>query len=212
MNDEEQRPAAFYERYWAARGGGKLSDFARKWPVLRELLPREPASVILDFGCGNGEIIAEMLAVNPHARYVGVDVSSTALEAAAHRIPSATFWQVRDGGRVPIAAKSVDFIFCSEVIEHVYDTQATFAEFARLLRPGGQILLTTPYHGLVKNLLLVLFAFDRHFDPAGPHIRFFSKRSLFHNLRDAGIRPERHGYIGRYFPIPMAIYVLARKA
>jgi len=209
--EDERGHVAFYERYWLAKPSGKLDDFSRKWPALRNLIPRDPGSVILDYGCGNGEIIQEMRVLNPRAKYVGVDVSETALGTAHQRLPGVLFHSIRDGGSVPLKSGAVDFLFCSEVVEHVYDTEATFREFARLLHPGGRLLLTTPYHGLVKNLMLVLFAFERHFDPTGPHVRFFTKRSLFRCLRDVGVEPECHGYIGRFFPIAMSIYVLARK-
>jgi 2-polyprenyl-3-methyl-5-hydroxy-6-metoxy-1,4-benzoquinol methylase len=201
----------FYERYWSGKSTGKLDDFQRKWPVLAPLIPRQDGLTILDYGCGNGEILAEMWRLNPDARYIGVDVSETAVAAARQRLPNATFYCVPDGGGVPLEDGAAQFILCSEVIEHVYDTEATLQELARLLKPGGRILLTTPYHGLIKNILLTLFAFDRHFDPTGPHVRFFTRRSLFKCLVQAGMRPERHGYIGRFYPVPMAIYVLARK-
>lgn len=201
----------FYERYWSDKLPGKLSDFDRKWPILAELIPRDGTLTILDYGCGNGEILTEMKRLNPNARYLGGDVSEVALTAARKRLPDVTFYPLSDGGRVPLHDGAVDFIFCSEVIEHVYDTEATFKEFARLLGTGGQLLLTTPYHGLLKNLLITLLAFDRHFDPTGPHIRFFTKRSLFRCLEQGGIEPTRHGFIGRFFPLSMAIYVLARK-
>jgi ubiquinone/menaquinone biosynthesis C-methylase UbiE len=203
--------SGFYERYWFVRTSGKLDDFGRKWPVLRSFIPRGPKAVVLDYGCGDGEIIKELAAINPGACYIGADVSDTALARARTSLPDVSFHRIEREQQVPVPSASIDFIFCSEVIEHIYDTEAAFAEFARLLRPGGRVLITTPYHGLVKNLLLVSLAFDRHFDPKGPHVRFFSKRALFRCLRQAGLQPERHGYIGRFYPIPMAIYVLARK-
>ena len=202
---------AFYERYWSGKRSGKLSDFERKWPILAPLIPTAAGLTILDYGCGNGEILAEMQRLNSAANFVGVDVSNTALGAARQRLPDVPFYALQDDGKVPLETGAVDFIFCSEVIEHVYDTEATFGELARLLRPGGRLLLTTPYHGLLKNLLLVVFAFDRHFDPAGPHIRFFTRAALFRCLRNAGIEPRNHGYLGRFFPISMAIYVMAQK-
>ena len=211
VSDDVRATPAFYDRYWASQQDGKPSDFVYKWPALEPLIPREPGVIILDYGCGTGEILRELRALNPGARYIGVDVSETALVTARAAVSEAMFHHVSDGQRVPVAAASVDFIFSSEVVEHVYDTEVIFTEFARLLRPGGRILITTPYHGLIKNLLLVTFAFDRHFDPKGPHVRFFSKRSLFSALRTVGLEPEIHGYYGRFYPISMGIYVLAHK-
>lgn len=212
MSDDRGATPAFYDRYWASQHDGKPSDFEHKWPALEPLIPREPGVVILDYGCGNGEILRELRALNAGARFIGVDVSEAALATARAAVSEATYHHVRDGERVPLPAASVDFIFSSEVIEHVYDTDVIFAEFARLLRPGGRILITTPYHGLIKNLLLVSFAFDRHFNPRGAHVRFFSKHSLFSALRAVGLEPEVHGYYGRFYPISMGIYVLARSA
>ncbi|MCX6775810.1 MAG: class I SAM-dependent methyltransferase [Candidatus Micrarchaeota archaeon] len=200
----------FYNRFWSDKKG-KLWDFALKWPKLSRYIPREDA-VILDFGCGNGEIIKEMMVLNPKAKYIGLDVSKKALSVASAKLPKAEFQLIEDGGRFPLKSASVDFIFASEVIEHIYDTENAFSEIARVLRPNGEVLLTTPYHGIIKNLLTVLLAFDSHFDPEGPHIRFFSKNSLFSCLRKARLEPVEHGYYGRFYPVPHSIFVLAKKS
>ena len=203
---------AFYERYWEHTAGEARSDFATKWPKLAPLIPRDPDAVIVDFGCGDGELIAQMRQINAAARYLGLDVSQTALEVATSRLPGAELHRIEDGGRFPVVDASADFLFTSEVIEHVYDTENAFAEMGRVLRLGGRLLLTTPYHGLIKNLSIVARGFDRHFDPAGPHIRFFSKRSLEKMLRAAGMRPIRFGHYGRFWPLPHSIYVLAERS
>ncbi|MCX6776410.1 MAG: class I SAM-dependent methyltransferase [Candidatus Micrarchaeota archaeon] len=200
----------FYDRFWSDKKG-KLGDFALKWPKLSRYIPRGDA-VILDFGCGNGEIIKEMMLLNPKAKYIGLDVSKKALSAASAKLPKAEFQLIEDGGCFPLKSASVDFIFASEVVEHIYDTENAFSEIARVLRPNGGVLLTTPYHGIIKNLLTVLLAFDSHFDPEGPHIRFFSKNSLFSCLRKAGLEPVEHGYYGRFYPVPHSIFVLAKKS
>ncbi len=203
---------SMYERYWEHRQGETLADLPVKWPKLSRFIPREPGVVILDFGCGNGEVLRRMRELNPDAQYLGLDVSATALEAAGRALEGAALHQVEDGGPFPLADGAVDFIIASEVIEHVYDTDNAFRELARVLRPEGRLLVTTPYHGLLKNVLILLRGFDRHFDPAGPHIRFFTNRSLFAALDDVGLRVLTHGYYGRFYPVPHSIYVLAEKA
>jgi len=202
----------YYERYWSQRPDGKLSDFHLKWPKLRRFIPKSDSSVIVDFGCGNGEIIKEMIKINPVAKYIGLDVSDTALERASASLPGVQFHKIEDGSAFPLTDNSVDFIFASEVIEHVYNTEKVFSEMARVLRIGGRLLVTTPYHGFVKNLLLVLLAFNKHFDPTGPHIRFFSKRSLCNCMKMVGLKPLMYGYFGRFYPVPHCIFVLAVKS
>jgi SAM-dependent methyltransferase len=121
------------------------------------------------------------------------------------------FHEIVDGGKFPIADSSVDFVFASEIIEHVYDMENAFSEVSRVLRLGGRLLLTTPYHGFIKNLLIVLFNFDSHFSPTGPHIRFFSKKSPFSCLIKVGLKPLINGYFGRFYAIPHCMFVLAEK-
>lgn len=200
----------YYERYWD-REGDTLSDFNLKWPVLAPLIPKKTGVSILDFGCGKGHILSELGKLNPTANLVGLDVSESALKVAHERLPGVQFYYIEDGGTFPLDDTSVDFIFTSEVIEHVYDTENAFRELARVLRPGGTLLLTTPYHGLVKNLAITLFGFDRHFDPSSPHVRFFTNRSLSRMLERNGLTITRRGYYGRFWPVPHSVYVVAEK-
>jgi len=201
----------FYEKYWSDNKNEYLSDFNLKWPKLKKFIPLERGVVIVDFGCGNGRVIQEMKKINSQAEYIGLDVSEMALKSAAAILPDCKFYKIEDGGNLPLENNFVDFVFSSEVIEHIYDIENAFLEISRILKPGGKLLLTTPYHGLSKNLLIVLFAFDKHFNPTGPHIRFFSKKMLFNFLEKYGFKIVKYGYYGRFFPISHSIYVLAKK-
>jgi len=99
----------------------------------------------------------------------------------------------------------------TDVIEHLFDTRTIVAEIFRVLKPRGQALISTPYHGVTKNALIAIFRFDRHFDPQGPHIRFFSRRTLTDLLRDAGFRSFAYFHLGRVFPVWKNLVVIARK-
>lgn len=130
---------------------------------------------------------------------------------ARTQVLRAKFEKIEDGGAFPIPDGSIDFVFSSEVIEHVYDTENAVREISRVLKPGGKLLVTTPFHGLFKNLVLVLFGFDIHFNPIGPHIRFFTKRSLTELLRGYGLHACEYGYYGRFYPLSHSILVIAQK-
>ena len=138
-------------------------------------------------------------------------MSEVALEQAKKDLPEVEFYKIIDGENLSLNNGIIDFIFSSEVIEHIYDTENAFSEMARILRSGGKILITTPYHGLIKNLLITLFVFNKHFNPIGAHIRFFSKKTLLDLLNKNNLKFVKIGYYGRIYPISHSIYILAEK-
>ena len=81
-------------------------------------------------------------------------------------------------GALPLDDGEIDLVWCTEVLEHVADTAHTLSEIRRVLHTGGRLLLTTPYHGRVRNTAIALARFERHFDPLGQHLRFYTRRSL----------------------------------
>jgi 2-polyprenyl-3-methyl-5-hydroxy-6-metoxy-1,4-benzoquinol methylase len=76
-----------------------------------------------------------------------------------------------------------------EVIEHVYDPRGLLRQAHALLRPKGQIVLTTPYHGYLKNLLIAATGkCDSHYNPLWDcgHIKFWSRKTLVAALVETG--------------------------
>ena len=128
----------FYENYWAGNDG-YLGDFNLKWPKLKKFIPLKDNITIVDFGCGNGKILEEIKKINPQAKLIGLDVSGAALEQARKILPDVEFYKISDGDKIPLDAEVVDFIFSSEVIEHIYDTENAFNEMARILRPKDKL-------------------------------------------------------------------------
>lgn len=203
--------AQFYENYWLNNKNSHLSDFNLKWSKLKKFIPSNNNIVIIDFGCGNGKILGEIKKINSKVKLIGLDVSETALKQAREYLPDVEFYKINDGEKIPINDQSIDFIFSSEVIEHIYDTENTLAEISRILKPGGKILLTIPYHGFIKNLLITFFAFNKHFNPTGAHIRFFTKKTLLNLLNKNNLKVLKIGYYGRIYPISHSISILAEK-
>lgn len=203
----------FYDRYWREPDLYGMEDLSQDiWTIrrVRMFLDCIPAGQhIADIGCGTGG--GAQLMRNAGHTVAGIDISPAAIEEAKRRHPDISFLccSLEDG--CPLSNCTFDAAFCGEVIEHIYDVPQFLAELHRLLRPSGILGITTPYHALVKNLLIALFRFDKHFDPCGPHIRFFTVKSLKHTLEQGGFRVERVGLHGRIPPISNGMFVLATR-
>lgn len=109
--------------------------------VLLEALGPGPLGDVAELCCGQADALA---LVRDRARtLVGVDVSLAMLEAAAARIPEATFAQ-GDATHLPLADAAFDCVLLSGGVHHVRDRHGLFREVARILRPGGMLVFREP--------------------------------------------------------------------
>ncbi len=155
---------------------------------------------VLEYGCGEGVALAELAKQRGlHQDSCGVDISERAVRKATDRFPHLKFVPTASDGTIPFKDGSFDVVVASEVIEHVFDTDAMFQEFARVLRPAGSLLLSCPYHGFLKDLALLLSGqTDGHYhNPYSVHIRYYSVATLQEVLRKHGFRPTSWGGVGR---------------
>jgi SAM-dependent methyltransferase len=175
--------AAYYEDFWAdAPPDPEPWAWERRRAML--LAAVRPRERVLDLGSGAGRFVAALREAG--AEPVGVEIAAAALERAARVAPGADLRLLEADGSIPLEHASVDVVWCSEVLEHVADTAHLLLEVRRVLRPGGRLLVTVPFHGRVKGALIALTRFDAHFDPLGQHLRFYTRRSLAAALEATG--------------------------
>ena len=140
-----------------------------------------PEAAILDFGCGSGDLLAEMAGRFPRAAFAGVDLSQSGLAVTAEKLPSAMLrrfdFAAPDGPPEELLGWATHVI-CSEVLEHVDDPAPLLANAARCLKPGGRLVVTVPGGPIT--------AFDRHIG----HRRHFTRARLRDMLERAGFEVE----------------------
>jgi SAM-dependent methyltransferase len=142
----------------------------------------EPREEALDLGCGDGLLSAELRT----SRLTGADVSAVALARARKRLPDAELVELEPDAPLPFEDGAFDLVLCAETLEHVRDVQTLLSEARRVLRPDGELAVTTPAHGRVTGAAVLVGGFERRFDPLSPHLRFFTRRSLAGVLEDLG--------------------------
>ena len=131
LTGERTLPGIPAENYW----------FRRHEAAYDALVPFCPGAVVLEAGCGEGygaDRIAEVART-----VVGLDYDRTAVGHVAAAYPRVR--AVRGNlARLPLRAGSVDVVASLQVLEHLWDQPGFLAECARVLRPAGTLLLSTP--------------------------------------------------------------------
>jgi SAM-dependent methyltransferase len=214
----------FYDKYWQAEEAVPERDptTEQRKSLLRmclssldgnsKLLSGETSMKrvkVLDAGCGNGEFSKFIKSMGFDV--VGIDISQSAIKKAIANNPDIDFKIGSVEDPLPFADGEFDVIWTTEVLEHVFDIHTCLSQFNCILSQGGQLILTVPYHGTIKNTAIALFGFERHFNPDISHIRFFTKSSLNKCLIRTGFKPLFWKGIGRCWPFYKSIFMVAEK-
>ena len=131
---------------WAATYDRPLRLFAVEEPSMRRLLDALPVGDVLDAACGTGRW-ASHLAARGH-NVTGVDQSPAMLEHARTKLPHARFL-LGQLTRLPLPDAAVDAAVCALALVHVADLDAAISELARVVRPGGRVVVSDVHPFLV---------------------------------------------------------------
>lgn len=197
--------------------GGEATHTANYlYNAVRASLTATRARDVLDAGCGNGALCGHLASMGYHV--VGVDADVTGIPVARAAYPGIRF-EVFDfaDGPADLALEPdglVDAVVSTEVVEHLYAPHelANFAFAA--LRPGGVFVISTPYHGYLKNVALaVLGGMDKHYTALwhGGHIKFWSRATLTRLLTDTGFEVLGFAGTGRLPWLWKSMVLTARK-
>jgi SAM-dependent methyltransferase len=132
---------------WSETYDGPLRLFPIEEPTVRGLLEALPPCRVLDAACGTGRHSA-WLAARGH-ELVGVDASPAMLARARAKVPRGRFEQ-GDLTALPLPDGSVDAALCALALVHLPDLRPAIAELARVVRPGGRIVISDVHPFLVE--------------------------------------------------------------
>ena len=189
------RTGALYERRLEA---ARITKGTSKSAVYQMLLDAaagvlKPGTQVLEFGAGTGSLISMLRASGFDGSITGADIMPKP-EVPGPEVP----WIEGDlNERLPAADASFDAIISTEVIEHLENPRAVFREFRRLLRPGGDLLVTTPNQESLRSLLSLMLRghYVDFLDGSYPaHITPLVRTDFVRLCAENGFEPPRFRY------------------
>jgi 2-polyprenyl-3-methyl-5-hydroxy-6-metoxy-1,4-benzoquinol methylase len=201
---DEDDARAFYDSV-SDRGSGVLgaAPGGRSWRAAvaarrRHLEPAAAAAApdrqmrYFEIGFGDGSGLAAALELGWEA--YGCEYAAWLVDAAQERLPQAHV-HVGDVADAPVEAGSIDVMYAWHVVEHVLDIHAWLEVVARLLRPGGMLILGTENADSLYGRLFMLPARLLRRTPLPPtstdHTYWFTASALATLLREHGLRPDQ---------------------
>lgn len=111
------------------------------YPQMLEELQREPFEDVLDVGCGTGAVLELLNGEYPNKRLVGLDLTPGMIDVARAKQLDNVRFVVGDAEALPFGSQSFDAVLCSNSFHHYPHPEKFFSEAARVLRPGGRLIL-----------------------------------------------------------------------
>jgi SAM-dependent methyltransferase len=174
--------------------------FVARRELVRALLVRHrPAGEgmrVLDVGCGTG---ATLKALSALGTVVGIDRSAEALRYCRQR--GSKRLALGKGEELPIASECIDVVLALDLLEHIEDDGGAARELARVLRPGGVLVVTVP----------ACAALWSEHDEALDHVRRYGAPRLRRILLNAGLRIEKLSHVITALLVPVAALRLAQR-
>lgn len=181
-------------------------------PLIVRLCKKHHVKKVLDIGCGNGCLCRAL--ADCGLDVVGIEPGEEGVDAARHLVPEGSFHEKSvydDPGEVPEA--EFDAVVSTEVVEHLFYPRALPLFAREKLREGGLLIVSTPYHGYLKNLAISLRdGWDTHHTTLwdGGHIKFWSRKTLTSLLESNGFEVVAFQGVGRFPLLWKSMVLVAR--
>jgi 2-polyprenyl-3-methyl-5-hydroxy-6-metoxy-1,4-benzoquinol methylase len=184
-------------------------------PEVLRILRTLHVARVLDLGSGNGALCEQLSRAGFQTAGVEYDKEGVDVAKASH--PNIRFYNYGvqdDPDKLMQLEGRFDAVVSTEVIEHLFSPHLLPAYAKGVLKQGGYLIITTPYHGYWKNLALALFGkWDKHLTVLwhGGHIKFWSRNTLSLLLQESGFEVVAFSGVGRLPYLWKSMVLVARK-
>ncbi len=205
------------------RSGQACHTESYLWPIVHPIIRQRVESVAgngvdklraIDVGCGNGAFLQSLKENFPSLELSGVEPSTSGVKFANLNYPDLNIRLGSGYDDLSATYGTFDLVVSLEVIEHVYAPRDFARNLYRLLKPDGTLILSTPFHGYAKNLMLAITGkMDSHFTALWDHghIKFWSIKTLTELLRETGFSQVEFKFAGRIPMFAKSMIAIVRK-
>jgi SAM-dependent methyltransferase len=166
--------------------------------LMDQFLPQTADLRLLDVGCGAGNMIHHL---RRYGHVKGIEIDPRPVKMARQRGYDVDQFDATQP--MPFANDSFDAVTALDVIEHTHDDLAVLTDSYRVLKPGGQMIITVP-------ALMWLWS---HNDDINAHVRRYTAANLRQKLAQTGFTVRRVTYSNFFiFPLAAALILLRRFA
>ncbi len=184
---------------------GDLGEGAKLIKILEKNPPVNKK--ILDIGCGPGVVLKPFTKFNT---VIGLDISKEYAKLAEQKGYSKVIVQNAEEG-LPFESKSFDIVVCTDLIEHLFDTEFVGREIHRVLKDDGFAVLNVPNQNHLWGRIRFLLGYGINQHKAKSkdwnyfHIRFFTWKSWNNYLKVCGFK------VKEFYPVPIFSKFLAKR-
>lgn len=186
------------------------------WPPVIRLLEENTKGHtkkrVFEIGCGNGAFANHLTKLGYNV--TGVDPSESGIANANKTFPQLSLELGSADDNLVDRYGMFPIVLSLEVVEHCYFPSNFARTLYEMLEKGGVGIISTPYHGYLKNLVLALTGrMDQHFDSLsdGGHIKFWSMKTLQKLLENAGFQHIHFLQVGRVPLLAKSMIVIVKK-
>lgn len=137
--------------------------------------------VLLDVGCGTGEILNTLANKYKSAKLYGLDISPEMINVAKRKNKSKKINYIcGDSEKIPFEDNTFDILITSESFHHYPNSREVLKEFKRVIKPNGKLILCDMYRPIIiRNFMNFMFNFTKTGD-----VKIYTKNEIFNLLKD----------------------------
>jgi 2-polyprenyl-3-methyl-5-hydroxy-6-metoxy-1,4-benzoquinol methylase len=188
-----EKDAEVHNYFKEEENAATKDEIRRLHEAIINAVPQD-AQLILDAGCGNGWLANYFLEKN--RQVISMDISKINPVRAIQENPHPNHaGLIADVFNIPIKNNSIDCIVAAEIMEHVHEPGLFIDKLIEKLKPGGKLVITTPYNEKIEYYLCVHCNLPT---PKNAHLHTFNKQNIKTIISNKNVEWRSKSFANKY--------------